>query len=546
MTTIVERIETSRPGKALLGRDQLGDLFHFVAIFVVFGVLERTTASLSNVSLDGLREPMLMASAVQEHLLLSLLFATAAVAGLVLARDRLFAPWESLEHGQALRWLAAPSVMLLAWGGSLYEFNFFVDQTHAVDRIAIVALGICCLIRPAFLLPFAMQSRIISGQFDAAFGSAARDNVDDLLVMALLALAATFVWFVVTGRRDTSPVLLVIAAAIASHFFVPGKAKVVIGWLGATDISNLPLSSYTAGWRGSGDGSWSRSMASFARSGGDSVLIGTLVLELGAAVAVLHHRLFRVWLLGSVAFHALVFAFTGFWFLAWVVLEVSLFVLLTRPSLQGWASRNARPARAIFAVLIVVIAGSTLFRPPGLAWFDAPISYGYRMEARGISGTTYQVPLSALGPVSQELVFYRAQLGDFQPLTGSYGALTSADELRQFETLQSMAEVQRLERPFDPATRARGEAFMLLVVAHLNEQRQSWWSPFSPPDHFWTSSPANQRPLDEPIQQLDVYALTAIHRLGDQPPDRRLVLTITIDDDNNARVTFPEDPERDD
>lgn len=528
------------PVRALLGKDRPIEFAHFVAIFVVFGVLERATGSLSTISLDGLGRPIMFASALSEHVAFGLVLAGAAIAGMALVRDRLVAPWEELEHGRALRWLAAPSIVLLTWEGSLYEYNFFLDQTHALDRIAVVVLGLGCLFRPAFLLPFALQFRIVSGQFDAAFGNAARDNVDDLLAMAILALAAVFIWFVMTGRKDTSAVLLVIAAAIAAHFFVPGKAKLEIGWLGTTDISNLPLSSYTAGWRGAGDGTWSRAMADFARSGGDAVLIGTLLLEVGAVVAILHHRVFRVWLLGCLAFHTLVFAFTGYWFLAWVVLEISMFVLLTRPSLQAWISRNASPARAVFTVLIVAVAGSTLYRPPGLAWFDAPVSYGYRMEVRGESGTIYQVPPSALGPISQELAFYRAQLGDFQPISGAYGALISAEEVRQFGTLQSLAEVQQLERPFDPETRVRGEAFMLIVADHLNQQRSSWWSPLSPPDRFWTSAPANEQPLSEPIRQLDVYSLTSIHHLGDQPPDRRLVLTITIDADDNAQVTFPE------
>lgn len=95
-----------------------------------------------------------------------------------------------------------------------------------------------------------------------------------------------------------------------------------------------------------------------------------MVVELGSAVAVAHPRLLRWWLTLAIAFHAFVFASTGFWFLAWVVVEVAILVLVWAPRLRAWVAQNATPARGLLAAGVVALAGDRLYQPPTLSWFD--------------------------------------------------------------------------------------------------------------------------------------------------------------------------------
>jgi len=67
---------------------------------------------------------------------------------------------------------------------------YLLGQTHAVDRVLVAALGLACLVRPVFLIPFALQSRVIGDQFDYPFETTAAQNVDELLIIALLGIAA--------------------------------------------------------------------------------------------------------------------------------------------------------------------------------------------------------------------------------------------------------------------------------------------------------------------------------------------------------------------
>ena len=216
-------------------------------------------------------------------------------------------------------------------------------------------------------MPFVAVVRVVNDEFAVPFGSTMAKTVGEL----------------------------------PGHFFLSGRTKLGVGWL-STDVANLPLASQTAGWLGQTGGAWSRSLASAFGTLRVPLLIATLALELGSLVAVAHTRLLRIWLVGWAGFHVLVFATTGYWFGSWVAFEVALLVILSRAPFRAWVAENATPARAAVAVASV-LASQPLFHPPRLAWVDAPVSYGFRMEATGEDGTIANVGFSALAPFGQDL-----------------------------------------------------------------------------------------------------------------------------------------------
>ena len=253
--------------------------------------------------------------------------------------------------------------------------------------------------RPAFLVPFVIVVRVVNEQFLFPFGTTAARNVDDLLLMVLLVIAAAHLLFVVTGHNRTAGVVLLISAALAAHFFMPGKSKLSIGWVSAGELANLPLSSYTAGWLGHTGGRWAEILAGFYERFRLPVVAGTLLLEVGAIVAVVHPRLIRLWLPGLVVFHVMTFATTGFWFVSWIALEVGLLVVLSLPSLRSWVMENATPARGLLAVACV--AGAPILVPsarPGVARCSRLL----RLRDRRHRGERSRVSRSRLGVRSAE------------------------------------------------------------------------------------------------------------------------------------------------
>jgi hypothetical protein len=528
-----------RLGSRLLGHDQPIDLAHVTFLFAGYVLLDLATRLLSNTDTSRLSGSALTWGAVETNPLAYLAAASAATLAAWRWPKRLLSEWTALEQGRMLRAMALAPVAILTWHGSFYEYNFLLEQSHLGDRVLLLLLAIGCVARPMFLAPYALQSLVIAEQFDHPFGTTATQNIDDLLVIVILALASSHLVFVVTGRRQTSPVVLLLSAAVATHFFVPGRSKLAIEWLSTTDLSHLPLSAYVAGWQAQGNAEWAQQMSKLARAGGRPLLLGTLVIELGSVIAVTHFRLMRLWLPVTVLFHVVLFAFTGFWFLSWVAVEIGLLAVLSRRRLRPWLEENLTPARALLTAGVVVLAGTSVFHPPRLAWLDAPVSYGYRIEATGQGGARYTVPISALAPFVQELTFFRLRLADTNPLTGGYGAIGDAARYERLEQITTFDQMIAAEGPASPEERALSQTFMMRFMDHANRRGPMPWSSISPPDPFWTASAEPQFDFQEPIDQLDVFVLRSIQQDGEHMTSSEIVLSLVVGPNGSARVATP-------
>ncbi|MEM9611728.1 MAG: hypothetical protein AAGA59_02210 [Actinomycetota bacterium] len=507
----------------VLGRDRLVDVIGVLATFVLYLVLDRLSQALVAVGFEDLGSFSLVVSSIAGRWWLYLAVGAVFAAGLVLRPERMLARWSDLDHGRTLQLMMLPLIVLLGWKGGFYAFNFFAGEIHLLDRLLAVALAVGAWYRPILLLAFVTQLRVINEQLLFPFGTISVETIDDYLLIPLIACAAGHALYVLTGRRSTSPVLLVIVTSIAGHFFLPGRGKLAIDWFGNSELSNLPLASYTAGFGAATDGAWARFMADFFETMNLPVMIGTLLLELGVLAAVVHLKLFRWWLPGMIVFHAFTFAATGFFFFSWIVLEAIVLVILFAPGLRDWVAENATPARGAIAFM-AVLGSPVLFHAPGLAWIDGPISYGYELEAVGESGTAYHVPLSTFAPLEHEMTFGRPQLSATEPLTGGYGSMVDTTDLDRLEAVETFEQLEALEAR-QPATTLveTSQDFLLAFFDGTHVDRSTHWPlRFGPPLYFWSGRPAPSYDYDEPLVMLEVYQVTAIHGDDGEADERRI------------------------
>jgi hypothetical protein len=512
-----------------------------VALVATGLVLDRVTRAAASLSPGDPDAPMLLAAAATRNPVAWSCLAAALAAAIAWSPARLRTGWHDVEHGAALRWLALAPLALLAWSSSLYRYNFLAGQWHVADRALVIVLAGAALYRPLALIPFVLMVRVVAGQFALPFGTESAQNIDAILVAALVVLAAVYAMHVVTGTTHSAPALLVLSTIIASRFFVPGLGKLALGWWGSNQLSNFPLSAYTAGWLAQTSGWWARAMSSLATTFDIPLRLGTLVVEVGAAVAVVHDRLFRGWLLLAVAFHATIFAFTGFWFLAWVALETSLLVVLSRRGLREWVAQNRAPELGLLAAAIVILAGGRLYQPPALTWLDGPVSYGYELEGTGSSGAEYHVPLGVAAPFAQDLSFLRLQLAATRHASAAYGALGTRaefDALNAVESWEGLARYERALPPPAPADHATSERFLMAVLDHINRDGPGPWFVRPPPPHFWNGRPAPVYRYQEPLVRLDVIRVTGLHLDDGQRFRRERVLTLEGGPGLETRVTF--------
>ena len=512
-----------------------------VATFMTFVVADRVTGSLATLHASDIGGGSLLAASFSNRWFLYVLSVFALAAAMVFRWRWLLAPWEVLEHGAVLRKLAAALVVWLTWNSSLYDFNFWAGQFHGSDRLIVVLLAVAAIFRPLFLIPFVVIVRTINQQFLFPFGTTTPNDIDELLIVALLAVAAGHLVCVATRRQETSPVLLVISAAVASHFFVSGRGKLGLDWLSTNELEDLPLSSYTAGWMGSTGGAFAQRLADVYGVLGRPAMMVTLALELGAIIAVLHPRLLQFWLPGWIGFHVVTFATTGILYLGWTLLEISLLTIVTGWRYKDWIYDNVTLPRTII-VGLAVLAGPVLFHPPTMAWLDGPVSYGYEVEAVGESGTPYHVPLSALSPLDAELALARPVFGPV-PVTGPYGAVTEADDLPELRASTDFNTIVAQESTTDSLVLiGKSRAFIIAFFNHANSaERGPWWTAFGRPGRFWTSRPDPEFDFDEPLATLDVVLVTTIHGDGEPSTYRRTVLSISRDETGRGAVVATQD-----
>jgi hypothetical protein len=523
----------------VLGRDTPLEAAHVLVLFVVVVALHRVTDAAADYPRGGMDAPVLLVSAIRHAPVAWFLLAAVTAVGVVWRRQRLWIRWRDLDHGQALRLACAPFLAALVWIAALYPENYLAGRWHALDRLLVVALAVMSLCRPVFVLAFAVQVSVVLHQFSAAIGSQAGTNIDGLLVTLLLPVVAVVVLHAATAYRATAAVLLAWATILAAHFFVPGREKLALDWYSSDRIGNFPLSAYAAGWLGDGSGSWSRFLADSLESIAPVVRVGTLVVEIGAVLAVAHVVLTRVWLPLAVLFHAAVFAMTGFWLAPWALAEVVLFVVLVLPALRGWVVQNATMARGAFAVVFVALAGASAYQPPRLAWLDGPVAYGYALEAVGVSGRSYHVPLGVAAPFEEALAFLRLPLAPTPEATAAYGAVSTKEELAVLAGIESFDELEVYERSLGPSPASPGswgEQFVVALLEHINRDGDGPWFLRSPPPHFWTGRPAPTYDHQEPLARLTVVRVTAIHGEERELVRREVVLTVAADRSGTARV----------
>jgi hypothetical protein len=534
MITVVAGIQR------LLSDDKPRDLLRVGGIVGAFAITDVLTRAIARVDSRTPSSAVLLWRAVSASPLpVGLL---SAAFGLIwrFGRGSLVRSWSAIDRGTVLRWLAVPLVLLTSWELSLYEFNYLVGRWNGFDRFLLIGLAIGAWFRPVLLVAFVVEARVIAAQFVEPFGTTAGENIGELLLVALLVIAALHIVVAVTGESESASVMLVLGAAVATHYFSPGLAKARIGWLSGNEPGNLALNSYTSGWLGGGDGSWARNLAESSDRFAWVIVTGTIVAEVCAFIAVYSRRLLRWWLPMWAIFHIAVLVMSGFFLIGWVVLEITMLVVLVWPGSNDWLKGNDTPMRGLIAVVLVVVAGQTLFHPPKLAWFDSPIGYGYEVTAVGESGDIYGVPLTAFAPFQQELSFGFVQFRDRFDVVGGYGAASSkslTDALKEIATFDDLAS---FEAKFDltPADlRRRSETLLVRWFDAVNKRGDLALVPLlSPPTRFLTSSKNPTYHFQEPLRSASVVQVVSIHH-GDTPTTMRTkLLTVAKDASGRAEI----------
>ncbi len=529
------------PGQRASARAISASLVVRIAVFVVlYYVFEYWIRRPTSLPMLSYTQPILALELIK-----GLLTGFIPLIGLVIllivalaCRASLLHRWQVFDQGQALRLLISLVVTVCAWIYSTYDYNFYFDQGHYLDRLILCGLMVLVWWRPIFVLPFTLLLMAIMGQFTYPLADQVSLLVGvNLLVHTLQLFGVFFILHLVTGTQLTADFIFVLCCLIGASYLYSGVGKLQLGWLNSPHIHLLMLGGYSNGWLGFLPPEPIVSVVKFLSNFAIPMMLFTLLVELGSLVYMAHQRLTMIFLLLFIAFHVGIVVVCGIFFWHWIVLEVALFVFFYRIRHRPFELHT----RAHFLLSLILIGGGSLwFRTVNLAWYDTALQYTYHYEGITTSGQKVMLPNNLFSPYSDLFTFQNFNfLNHETQLTGTYGVTLSSRIAEDLATARDAETIFALEQKYSVDAYSAAHAAQLTdliarFTVNLNRSRDwnpSWWSVIQPPHHllsfpregeFWDRS--------EPIEKVIVYQYTTffdgeIYSLI----RKRIVLEVLID-----------------
>ena len=492
-------------------------------LIATFVVLNRATAGACNLP-EAAQGWSILESCLELRSLL--LVSGLVILGLLLILSpRLRQGWHGLEGGRALRWFVGGLAVVLAWSASAYAYNAWYDHAHLFDRAALVALAALVFWRPVFVLLFVPAYWAVIWQFDApALGFYILIADFRPLVSVLIMFGAALLVQALAGGRHMTGFLFLTLCIVAANFWVPGYAKLRIGWITHGHVYLLLPNAYTHGWLAFLDSQTVSSMTALLAYADWPMRIGALCIECGSLFFLASARVAKVFLVLCSLLLGVFFLTLGYLFWKWVALHAVLWLLLFRSresDALGWRRRLFTRER--FAVSVLVIGGAAWWlAPAALAWFDTPLTSTLRYEAIGRSGALYEIPPGFFAPYESHIAMasFTGRLVPAPMLAMMYGVTGNKAMAGRLVRARTPADILELERDVAAGSPrlAVDEEFarefdeFLRRAARASNQRLAaggWGNTLAawlrPPSFFWTFPHGAPYRFEEPIDALRVY-----------------------------------------
>ena len=428
---------------------------------------------------------------------------------------KLFAPWTELEGGTALRWLVVAVTGVAAWALSGYARNLYVDQTHVVDRLIVIALWVAIAWRPLFVLPFSIAAVAVGAQFLVPLGFISWTEMSVLLRFPVL-VGAFWIVRAVTRDRQSDVFVFAWCCVLAATYWTSGLGKLRVDWLTHPHVHLLLLGAYANGWLAFLDPQAIERVAKAVAVVAWPFMLVTLIIECGALVLLWRRWSLVAFLLLATTFHLGAFALTGIFFWKWIAVDAFLLIYLLR------GRRLVRldiftPARV--ALSVIAILASPLWAPSeNLTWFDTPLTYSLRFEGEDAGGAVHPLPAGFFRPYTEAFVLGTVPgISPYPQLTRGMGVTMDRQLAASLEAARSPDAVFALEatRGSVRVDSAATDAFDDFVRRYAtNAQCAARRDPIllrvaGVPRHLWTFPLDASLPCDVALARVRVFEHTS-------------------------------------
>jgi hypothetical protein len=321
-----------------------------------------------------------------------IVFGAVAIAGI-------WYPWPIWLRGPAPLWLIpCLSVWVLTWRYTTRGFTFDGFGPPAEERWALLVVAAAASASPAALpLWLCMVTRY-------------RWTVHEAVPRQLVATAACFVVayeIVPLAEAGSAMVFWVVSVAcLASHYIVPGVAKLTLGprpdsWVRHARLDLIPLAAYLCGWPRTANESQVRKWARRLRRFNWVVASATVTMELAMLIALAHPAILPSVLFVCVAFHLGYFWMTGALF--WELMAVDVLLALLACATPTDPAVYKAGANALF--IAAVASSQFVWRVSRLAWWECRLVQRVFWEVE--DGQRNTLALTHTFVLAREVDFYK-------------------------------------------------------------------------------------------------------------------------------------------
>lgn len=459
--------------------------------------------------------------------------------------------WTDWEHGKALRVFVMAVVIMLAWAGASFPYNYYLARFHGVDRIALVAFAALSWRYPIFV-PFAVRWAIV--MIKQSYVPIAQDDFDFRAPAEFAVVFSVFVWASMSKSFKPAHFLIAGLGSFASYYWSAGLAKWNFGakhsWLLENHVSNLAVGGHVRGWASFLSDDTFIAFIEMARKVDRELAGYTLFIELGAVLGFfLHKRLTRWWLVGCVLLNLGIFMMSGVFFWKWMTLGFFGFFWMGRSGKPLIERMHEYKLPLLVGIASIYWANERIWYYPQthVVWYDTRLTHDFELYAVGESGNKYLIEPNYFAPsdmhFTQGRLCYasdkaRAQTGIY----GTTGGLGLVKQLDKFATAeQGLAFAERGRPCHDAKLQAKFNDFVRTFFRNLNRggRRQTWIDWIGRPDHLQayphahlldeSGQPLPRFDAQEKVVSVEMWQNNAYHHGGKlHRSEPKLVHTVAI------------------
>lgn len=446
-------------------------------------------------------------------------------------RKRLLAKWGDFDRGKSLRTLFLLIGGILTWMFSLYEYNFFYDQSHLWDRLLLIVCLILIYIRPVFILPFLIVLLIIIQQFKNLVGYSWA--VPSLPIGILLLFFVFYLLYLVSERFIFRDFIFLLICFFASHYWLPGSGKVNLFWITENRLSYLISSTYTNGWLAFLSLDQIDSFIRIIDKLNTPLKVLTILFEFGSMFIFINKKVTRLFFAGWIFMHIGIFLTSGICFWVWSLIELIFLISFTKKDNLLKGIRFTKLDLVLGG--IIIICGSYWSSAVKLFWFDSPLIYVYRYEAEMEDGKVIELPHTFFTPYDYQFTINSLSYLSEWPLLEAEQDPKIIKEILKTNTHDEIfdLEQERGNLQYDEEKAKKMDIFIRQYIKNWNKKtsKEDWWSKLQAPRLLWTFPRKSYPENIGRIRSLKIKQITSLYLNHYEEIREKEVLMLKISDE---------------